>query len=84
MQVTIHEAKTHLSRLIQKVLQGEEVIIAKGNQPLVKLVMLPEAQQGRRIGGAKGLIKYMADDFDAPLEEFQDYMPQGNTKTSEV
>ncbi|HLF89478.1 MAG TPA: type II toxin-antitoxin system prevent-host-death family antitoxin [Anaerolineales bacterium] len=84
MQVTIHEAKTHLSRLIKKVLQGEEIIIAKGNQPLVKLVMLPEAQQGRRIGGAKGLIKYMAEDFDAPLEDFQEYMPSGNIKTSEV
>jgi prevent-host-death family protein len=77
MQVTIHEAKTHLSRLIKKVLEGEEVIIAKGNQPLVKLVVLPETQLGRRIGGAKGLIKYMAEDFDAPLEDFQEYMPPG-------
>jgi prevent-host-death family protein len=75
MQVTIHEAKTHLSRLVKKALEGEEVIIAKGNQPLVKLVVVPEAQQGRRIGGAKGVIKYMAEDFDAPLEAFQEYMP---------
>ena len=78
MQVTIHEAKTHLSRLIKKVLQGEEVIIAKGSQPLVKLVMLPEVQQTRRIGGAQGLIRHMSDDFDAPLEDFKEYMPSGN------
>ncbi len=73
-QVTIHEAKTHLSKLIQKALMGEEIIIAKGQQPLVKLVALPEAQQPRRIGHAKGVIIYMADDFDDPLPEFQEYM----------
>ncbi len=73
-QVTIHEAKTHLSRLIKEALAGEEVIIAKGKKPLVKLVVLPEARQQRRIGGAPDFIKFMADDFDAPLEEFEDYM----------
>jgi antitoxin (DNA-binding transcriptional repressor) of toxin-antitoxin stability system len=72
-QVTIHEAKTHLSKLIQKALVGEEIIIAKGQKPLVKLVALPEAQKQRRIGGAKGVILYMADDFDAPLPEFEEY-----------
>lgn len=45
MQVTIHEAKTNLSRLIQAALAGEEVVIAKGKQPLVKLVVVPEARQ---------------------------------------
>ena len=74
LQVTIHEAKTHLSKLIQKALAGEEVIIAKGKQPLVKLVVLPEARPQRRIGGAKGMITFIADDFEAPLEDFQDYM----------
>lgn len=73
-QVTIHQAKTHLSRLIQEALAGEEVIIAKGKKPLVKLTVLPEARQRRRIGGAPDFIKFMADDFDAPLEEFEDYM----------
>jgi prevent-host-death family protein len=74
MQVTIHEAKTHLSKLIRKALAGEEVVIARRNRPLVKLVVLPEVDQHRRIGGAKGLIEFMADDFDAPLEDFADYM----------
>ncbi len=73
-QVTIHEAKTHLSRLIRQVLTGEEVIIARGKQPLVKLVMLPELRQQRRIGGAKGAVTFMADDFDAPLDDFEEYM----------
>lgn len=73
-QVTIHEAKTHLSRLIKEALAGEEVVIAKGKQPLVKLVVVPEVRKQRRLGGAKGIIKYMAEDFDAPLEDFEAYM----------
>lgn len=73
--VTIHEAKTNLSRLIQAALAGEEVVIAKGKQPLVKLVVMPELRQQRRIGGAEGIILFMADDFDAPLEDFSEYMP---------
>jgi antitoxin (DNA-binding transcriptional repressor) of toxin-antitoxin stability system len=74
-QVTIHEAKTHLSRLIQAALAGEEVVIAKGKQPLVKLVVVPELRQQRRIGGAEGVVLFMADYFDAPLQDFEEYMP---------
>ncbi|MCB8954070.1 MAG: type II toxin-antitoxin system Phd/YefM family antitoxin [Ardenticatenales bacterium] len=74
-QVTIHEAKTHLSRLIRQALSGEEIIIAKGNKPLVKLVVLPEAQPERRLGGASETILGMADDFDEPLPELSEYMP---------
>ncbi len=73
-QVTIHEAKTHLSRLIREALAGDEIIIARGTQPLVKLVVLPEARSQRRMGGAKGVVQYMADDFDAPIEDLQEYM----------
>lgn len=74
MQVTIHEAKTHLSRLIRKVLDGEEVIIARGKTPLVKLVVLEEEPAPRQLGGLKDFVLYIADDFDEPLEEFEDYM----------
>jgi antitoxin (DNA-binding transcriptional repressor) of toxin-antitoxin stability system len=74
-QVNIHEAKTNLSKLIQLALEGEDIIIARGNEPLVQLVALPEKRKQRRIGGAKGIIQTMADDFDAPLDDFQDYMP---------
>ncbi|NJN53717.1 MAG: type II toxin-antitoxin system prevent-host-death family antitoxin [Anaerolineae bacterium] len=74
IQVTIHEAKTNLSRLIQQALTGEEIIIARGKQPLVKLVALPEAQVERRIGHASQVVLFMADDFDAPLDDFQEYM----------
>lgn len=72
--VTIHEAKTHLSRLIQEALAGEEVIIAKNRQPLIRLTVLPEVKLQRKIGGAKGLIVQMDDDFNEPLEDFKDYI----------
>ena len=69
-QVNIHEAKTQLSRLIQEALCGTEVIIARRNQPLVRLDVLPQAKPERRIGGAAGVVVEMAPDFDAPLSEY--------------
>jgi prevent-host-death family protein len=73
-QVNIHEAKTHLSRLIQDVLSGEEVVIAKGNKPVVRLVIHEKASPRRKPGRLPGLVLYMADDFDEPLEDFAEYM----------
>jgi prevent-host-death family protein len=73
--VTIHEAKTHLSRLINEALRGEEIIIAKGKKPLVRLTALAEARQERRLDGVKGLVISICDDFDAPLADFNGYMP---------
>ncbi|MBE2240096.1 MAG: type II toxin-antitoxin system Phd/YefM family antitoxin [Caldilineaceae bacterium] len=73
--VTIHEAKTHLSRLIQRALAGEEIVIARGQTPLVRLTVVPEAQPQRRLAGAAGVIVQMDADFDAPLPDFEEYMP---------
>ncbi len=73
-QVNIHEAKTHLSRLIQEVMAGEDVIIAKDNKPVAKLVSLGRQKPQRQLGTAKGKM-IMADDFDAPLDDFTPYMP---------
>lgn len=74
LQVNIHEAKTQLSKLIQAALNGTQVIIAKGNKPVVRLEVLPEAQGSRKIGNAKDLILSMDDDFDKPLDDFREYM----------
>ena len=74
IQVNIHEAKTQLSKLIQEALKGNEVIIARGNKPVVRLDVLPQIRSQRKIGNAKGLILSMADDFDEPLDDFMDYM----------
>jgi prevent-host-death family protein len=72
--VTIHEAKTHFSKLIQRVLSGEEIIVAKGRMPVVKLVPMPEARKKRIPGNAKEIVKWISPDFDEPLEEFDEYM----------
>ncbi len=62
----VHEAKTHLSRLLEQVAAGEEVVIAKAGVPVARLVpiVLPVAQ--RPLGTEQGRI-FIADDFDAPL-----------------
>jgi antitoxin (DNA-binding transcriptional repressor) of toxin-antitoxin stability system len=73
--VTVHEAKTHLSRLLQECLRGDTVVIAKGNTPIAKLTALSMQETKRRLGGGKNAITYIADDFDEPLEDFQGYMP---------
>lgn len=70
--VTIHQAKTHFSQLIQRALAGEEIIVSKGKEPVAKIVPIPEAQKERKLGGAKGIVKEISPDFDEPLEEFRD------------
>lgn len=67
--VNIHEAKTHLSRLVERAANGEEVIIAKAGKPMVKLVPVGEVSRPkRRIGFMKGQIK-VPDDFDRMFED---------------
>ncbi len=66
--INVHEAKTHLSRLIHKVLQGEEVIIAKKGKPLVRMVPFVQARQKRIPGLSKGSIQ-MRENFDEPLPD---------------
>ena len=72
-QVNIHEAKTNLSKLIKKVVNGEEVVIAKGNKPLVKLVLIEGNKPKRKLGSAKGKI-VIGKDFDVPLDDFKEYI----------
>lgn len=69
----IAEAKTRFSELVQKAMLGEEVIIAKDNKPVVKLVALTPPQQLRKPGSAQGRI-WMAPDFDTTPEDFKEYM----------
>lgn len=68
----IAEAKARFSELVQRAMLGEEVIIAKGHKPLLKLVPLEESKR-RRPGSAKGRI-WMAPDFDATPDDFTDYV----------
>jgi prevent-host-death family protein len=66
--VNIHEAKTNLSALIAAAEAGEEVVIARANKPVVKLVAVKPKPVQRIPGLHKGEF-YMADDFDAPLPD---------------
>ena len=67
-QVNIHEAKTNLSRLLDRVAEGAEVVIAKAGRPVAKLVPIAPAKRVRKPDFLKGKIKIAAD-FDAPLPE---------------
>jgi prevent-host-death family protein len=66
--VTIHKAKTELSRLIKKACRGEEIVIARGKTPVAKLVPLHKTTQKRVPGLWKGLVTYTPDAFD-PLTD---------------
>ena len=66
--VNIHEAKTHLSRLLEQVSQGEEILIAKAGRPVARLVPAGERPERREPGSAAGRV-LVGEDFDAPLPE---------------
>ncbi len=68
MEVNIHEAKTHLSRLLQRVADGEEVTIARAGVPVARLVAVAAKASKRPLGFARDQI-WVADDFDAPLPD---------------
>ena len=70
--IDITQAQQHLSELIDQTLSGDEVVITKGGTPIIKLVDISKHKKQRQFGTAKGLIK-IADDFDGPLEDFQEY-----------
>ena len=75
--VTIAEAQANLTEIIHRLAPGEELIITENQQPVAKLVSeQPNGAKTPRPGPGlfKGIITYMAPDFDAPLEDMQEYM----------
>lgn len=66
--INIHEAKTQFSRLVDAVVNGEEIVVAKAGKPAARLVPIGQAKVKRRFGGLKGKVR-IADDFDAPLPD---------------
>ncbi|MEM7129418.1 MAG: type II toxin-antitoxin system Phd/YefM family antitoxin [Chloroflexota bacterium] len=66
--VNIHEAKTHLSKLLLRVLAGEEILIGKAGKPIAKIVPIEQKKVKRKPGSAKGKI-WIAPDFNAPLPD---------------
>jgi prevent-host-death family protein len=69
-QFNLAEAKSRFSELVQKAMLGEEVIVAKENKPVVKIVPIKPAK--RKPGTGKGI--WMSPDFDEPLDDFREYM----------
>jgi prevent-host-death family protein len=72
-EVGAYEAKTHLSELLQKVQEGQVFYITKHGKRIAELKPTPSERPKRTFGQFKGQI-WMAPDFDAPLEDFKDYM----------
>ncbi len=68
MQVNMHEAKTQFSRLVERALAGEEVVVARNGVPLITLQPLRPLGHARTSGLSRGKGR-VADDFDAPLNE---------------
>ena len=66
LEVNVHEAKTHLSRLLVRVEGGEEIVIARSGRPIARLVPVRTARRRRRPGRFVGKGR-IADDFNAPL-----------------
>jgi prevent-host-death family protein len=67
-QINIHQAKTHLSRLVEQAAQGEEIIIAKAGKPMARLIALGQRRKGKRsgFGALKGKIKLLPG-WDNPM-----------------
>jgi prevent-host-death family protein len=63
--VNIHDAKTHLSRLVERVEAGEEIVIARGGKPVARLVPLGLRTRPRQLGTLRGKI-WLAPDWDSP------------------
>ena len=76
MEVNVHEAKTHLSKLLERVALGEEVIIAKAGAPVAKLIPFDQEPKTRVFGSAKGEFS-VPDDFNEIDPEIEDLFYQG-------
>ena len=71
--VGVHEAKTHLSRLLEEVEGGAEIVITRRGEPVAVLRPAPPRDGGRQLGRYAGRM-WIADDFDEPHEDFADHM----------
>ncbi|MDH3604352.1 MAG: DUF2281 domain-containing protein [Candidatus Tectomicrobia bacterium] len=74
LTIFIEEAQAKLPKLIHNLLHGEELTITENDQPIAKLTRRPRTSWPCEPGSAKDKSHWMADDFDAPLEDFKDYM----------
>ncbi len=71
--VNVAEAKARFSEFVRRASSGEEIVIARDHKPVARLTAIP-APARRRPGSGRGVFGPMAPDFDAPLEDFAEYM----------
>lgn len=71
-RIELDQVAEHLPELIEEVQRGGEVVLTQGDEPVAKLTKYQTPVGKRRLGTAKGLIT-IADDFDAPLDDFAEY-----------
>lgn len=77
--IAIEDAQTRYLDLIEQASKGDEIVLLRGTTPIAR-ILPPELQQAQtskrrlQFGMGKGSILFMADNFDAPLEDFQEYM----------
>jgi antitoxin (DNA-binding transcriptional repressor) of toxin-antitoxin stability system len=73
--ITLEEAQARLPELIERLQPGEELIITRDQQPVARLTAADQTPKPlRKLGTLKGSVLYMAPDFDAPLDDFKEYM----------
>jgi antitoxin (DNA-binding transcriptional repressor) of toxin-antitoxin stability system len=74
--ITVEEAQTHLAEVIEKLQPGEELVITRDGRPIATLQVAPLApeRKPRQLGTLKGTVLYMAPDFDAIPEGFEEYV----------
>ena len=72
-RVDVEEAKTALDQLVNEALRGEDVVLTQEDRPVARLVALAEVRRRPQFGSASGLV-HLSPDFDAPLEDFDDYV----------
>lgn len=71
--ISLAEAQSKLGELIHQLVPGDEVVITENNQPVARLTPAQPTSE-RKLGTLKGSVLYMAPDFDAPLDDFKEYM----------
>ena len=74
--IAVEDAQRNLSQVIRGLLPGEPILLTEGGRPVAALSLPPgqPPRQPRKLGGQRGSVLYMSPDFDAPLEDFREYM----------
>ena len=76
MTVTLQQAQAQLPQLLKRMVPGEELFIEQDNQRVARLIAEAALSPSARVAGqGQGQVIFMADDFNAPLNDFQEYMP---------